>query len=109
NDANASGKQLRDKTARGNSLYQEKFETLLKELAATSATTVEGEYSAADGTAGVIQSGEKKYLVDAKGAEYAQRIEKGLMGAVFYDQIQNGYLSDEKLNVDNENAVDPEN
>jgi hypothetical protein len=103
------GKQLRDKTARGNSVYQEKFENLLIELAAVSGTTLTDQYNASPGTAGVIRSGDKKYLVGPKGEEYAQLIEKGLMGAIFYDQIQNVYLGVEKLNVDNETAVEPEN
>ncbi len=108
-DANAAGKQLRDKTAGGNAAYQEKFENLFSDLAEVSALTIADEYDASNGTAGVIQSGEKAYLVNAKGGEYAQLIEKGLMGAVFYDQIQNGYLGDEKMNVDNSEPVDPAN
>lgn len=107
--AKSPGKQLKDKTARGNTIYQEKFENLLKDLAEVSATTEADEYAAENGTPGVIQSGDKQYLVGAKGQEYAQLIEKGLMGAVFYDQIVNAYLGAEKMNVDNETAVDPEN
>lgn len=107
--AKSPGKQLKDKTARGNTIYQEKFENLLKDLAEVSGTTEADEYAAENGTPGVLQSGDKQYLVGAKGQEYAQLIEKGLMGAVFYDQIVNAYLGAEKMNVDNESAVDPEN
>lgn len=47
--------------------------------------------------------GTKKYLVDANGVEYAQLIQKGLMGAVFYNQAVEGYLTEEKIGaaVDN--------
>ncbi len=108
-EARTPGKQLKNKTARGNTIYQDKFENLLKGMAEVSGTTVAGEFNASNGTAGVIRSGEKQYLVNAKGGEFTQLIEKGLMGAVFYDQIQNEYLSNEKLNVDNEEPVDPDN
>lgn len=108
-DANGVDKQLKNKTARGDANYTAIYENYFTEMAAASATTVEGQYNGAPGQAGVIQSGEKAYLVNENGLEYTQIIEKGLMGAVFYDQIQNVYLGEEKLNVDNTEAVDPEN
>jgi hypothetical protein len=108
-DAKLEGKQLRNKTARGNENYINKFEGILKDISAASATTTTDVYDAEKGKIGVLKSGEKAYLVDAKGAEYTQLFEKGLMGAVLYDQIQNVYLGAEKMNVDNTNAVDSEN
>jgi len=108
-DAKVPGKQLRNKTVRGSQNHINKYETYLKDLAAVSATTESGKFEADNGTAGVLQSGSKQYLVNAKGAEFTQLIEKGLMGVVFYDQIQNVYLGTEKLDVDNETPEDPAN
>ncbi|MDX1585534.1 MAG: DUF4856 domain-containing protein [Balneolaceae bacterium] len=42
-------------------------------------------------------------LVDANGREFTQLIEKGLMGAVFYNQIYNVYLTDNRIGPDVEN------
>lgn len=63
------------------------------------------------GTAGVVESndGTKKYLFSPTGIEYTQYIEKGLMAAVFYNQISDVYLGSDKMNVDNTTAVDPGN
>lgn len=61
---------------------------------------------AASGTAGLLDS---KYLVDAKGIEYAQLVQKGLMGAMLLDQISNIYLGEEKMNADNIAIVDGKN
>jgi hypothetical protein len=63
-----------------------------------------------DGVAGVVFSSDssKSYLFDAKGWEYTQLIEKGLMGAVFYYQATGVYLSESKIGedvVDNETVV----
>lgn len=62
---------------------------------------------AAEGTAGLIKREEKgsDILVDKKGREFTQLIEKGLMGAVFYNQIFNVYLTDEKIGPNVENEV----
>lgn len=63
--------------------------------------------TAANGQAGVLTTGSSTYLFSANGIEYAQLIEKGIMGAVFYYQMNAVYLGDSKMNVDNTNAVDP--
>lgn len=63
--------------------------------------------TAADGQAGTLSSGQSTYLFSANGIEYAQLIEKGLMGAVLYYQMTSVYLDDDKMNVDNTTAVDP--
>jgi hypothetical protein len=52
--------------------------------------------TAADGTSGVAVNGTSKYLVDEKGIEYGQLIQKALIGAVMFDQISNIYLGDDK-------------
>lgn len=62
--------------------------------------------TAASGTAGLLDS---KYLVDAKGIEYAQLVQKGLMGAMLLDQISNIYLGEEKMNADNTALVTGKN
>ena len=45
-----------------------------------------------------------KMLVDENGREFKRIIEKGLMGATFYNQIVNNYLTSSKIGsaVDNE-------
>ncbi|UKN02073.1 DUF4856 domain-containing protein [Paracrocinitomix mangrovi] len=65
--------------------------------------------TASNGQAGVLTSGTSTYLFDARGFEYAEMIEKGIMGAVFMNQALNVYFGDDKMNVDNTTAVDPDN
>lgn len=48
------------------------------------------------------------YLVDAKGIEYAQIIQKSLIGALQYDYICNVLLKDD-LNADNHTTISDEN
>ena len=50
-----------------------------------------------------------KYIVDAKGFEYAQFIQKGLIGAMMLDQISNIYLGTEKQSADNNTLVSGKN
>jgi hypothetical protein len=68
---------------------------------------------AANGVAGLIEREEsgKDILVDARGREFTQLIEKGLMGAVFYSQIFNVYLTDDRIgpNVENQELRDGTN
>ncbi|UTW63237.1 DUF4856 domain-containing protein [bacterium SCSIO 12741] len=108
-DLNESSKQLKNKTAGGDASIQAYFEGLMNAAAAGSDSTVTGQYDGANGKIGVVQSGTKAYLMDAKGMEYTQLIEKGLMGAVFYHQITNVYLGSGKMDVDNESLVDGKN
>lgn len=61
---------------------------------------------AAKGTAGLLDG---KYLVNEKGFEYGQLIQKGFMGAMMLDQISNIYLSTDKQNADNSKVVDGKN
>ncbi|MFA6060064.1 MAG: DUF4856 domain-containing protein [Taibaiella sp.] len=67
----------------------------LAEVSAHNGTT------ATQGTAGIIMNGTSKYLVNEKGFEYAQFVQKGLMGAMMLDQISNIYLGTEKMASDN--------
>ena len=98
-DLNTSGKQLRDKTL---STVQAEFDGYLKDVATVS---LSGKTAATNGTAGLLTSadGSKKYLVNAKGVELGQLIQKGLMGAVFYYQAVDNYLTEDKIGsaVDN--------
>jgi hypothetical protein len=94
--AGTYSKQLKNKTFE---LVQADFETLLNEMAEISSAS--GEYEA--GSAGVVtkNDGSKSYLVNGKGVEPVQLIEKGLMGACFYYQATSVYLGEGKMNVDN--------
>ena len=73
------------------------------ELLTAAAVASQNPGTAAPGTAGVASSadGAKDYLVSAGGVEYAQVIEKGLMGALVYYQATGVYLEPGKLDVDN--------
>lgn len=68
-------------------------------------------YFAEPGLAGTLNSNDlsKKYLFAASGIEYAQIIEKGIMGAVFMYQATQVYFGTEKMNVDNSSSVDAAN
>ena len=69
--------------------------------------------TASEGTAGLLtrENSGNTILVDAGGREFTQLIEKGLMGSVFYNQIFNVYLTDERIGegVENEELVEGEN
>ncbi len=54
--------------------------------------------AAAQGKAGVLGTNR---LVDEKGFEYSQFVQKGLIGAMMLDQIANIYLGTDKQSVDN--------
>lgn len=94
----ATTKQLKNKTIL---TAQPVFESLFDALATASQN---GSATASEGMAGILTTGEgRTYLVDANGVEYGQLIQKGLMGAVFYNQAVDGYLTEEKIGaaVDN--------
>ena len=99
-----STKQLGSKTFQPD-LDDQLFENMFKSVAEASVAANGGQI-AADGTAGLIErSSGKTVLVDANGREFTQLIEKGLMGAVFYNQIFNTYFSDGRTGDDVENTV----
>ncbi len=82
---------------------RQRFRNYFDSLAATSAHN--GQV-ASQGVAGVLDG---KYLVNAKGFEYGQFIQKGLIGAMMLDQISNIYLGAEKQAADNSTAVSGKN
>ncbi len=113
---NESTKNLKGKTAASGGsadpTWQAYFEDLFDQLDAISETTIDQEFSGGPGVAGVVQSTtnpDKAYLMNAQGWDLAEMVEKGLMGAVFYNQCTMWYLSDNEINVDNDAATDPEN
>ena len=100
----SSTKQLKDKTFAPD-LDNRFFEDL---FAAAAAASINGDHgiTAANGTAGLLTREDKgtTILVDAKGREFTQLIEKGFMGSVFYNQMFNLYLTDERTGDDVENV-----
>lgn len=62
--------------------------------------------TAEQGKAGVLDG---KYLVNEKGFEYGQFVQKGLIGAMMLDQISNIYLGTEKQAADNNAIVSGKN
>lgn len=101
----SSTKQLRDKTFQPD-LDEQLFENIFAELAAASIEAQNGT-SASNGQAGLIvrEGSGKTILVDAHGREFTQLVEKGLMGAVFYHQIYNVYLTEQRIGDDVENDI----
>ena len=95
-EVGSSGKKLKDKT----------FDDAQEELVALfdSIEKYSGKLGGADGQAGLVARKDGYILVDANGKEYAQLIDKGLMGSCFYYQGTSKYLSDDKIGdaVDNE-------
>lgn len=91
-----ASKQLKNKTF-------ENEQSLFEELLLRQATASQSTQSGAEGRAGVVTSlnGSRRYLLGPTGVEYAELIEKGLMGACFYYQATAVYLGSEKMNVDN--------
>lgn len=101
---NISGKQLRDKTFAADIPF---FESMFQAAADNSNSF--NIVTTGNGVAGVATSifdAAKKYLVDSNGVEYAQIIQKGLMGAVFYYRIAEEYTTKDKLDpADNTTVV----
>ena len=97
---NTAGKQLKDKTIEiARAQFEGYFDAVA--LASTSAGA-----QATSGSAGLLTTADQsKYLVDANGVELAQVIQKGLMGAVFYNQIVDVYLSDDKIGASVDNTT----
>ncbi len=99
-----SDRQLKNKTFQPD-LDDKLFENLFSEAAQASLAANQGTI-ASDGTAGLLTREDKgsTILVDENGREFTQLIEKGLMGAVFYNQIFNVYLSEARIGDDVENT-----
>lgn len=96
----SDSRQLKDKTFE---FHRELFGRLMDAIAQASASPAPG----APGLAGVVSSldGTKQYLLNENGVEYAQLIEKGLMGACFYYQALAVYFGEEKMSADNDAVV----
>jgi len=90
-----SSKQLKSKTAGGDIGVQAMFAAYMDTLATISASTVVSQEDGAAGVAGVWPNDGQKgpYLMDGNGKEYTQLIEKGLMCAVFMNQMTDNYLA----------------
>lgn len=101
---NTSGKQLKDKTY---ALDIPLFEDFMSKLAATSLLRTETAAPGIAGTAVSTTDATKKYLVDSNGVEYAQIIQKGLMGAIFYYRIADEYTTSAKLDVADNTTIVP--
>lgn len=100
-----SDRQLANKTFQpdvDNRLFLDLFAS-----AAAASVEANGGATAADGQAGLIlrEVNGNTILVDEKGREFTQLIEKGLMGAVFFNQIYNVYLTDERIGPSVENVA----
>ena len=95
-EVGSSGKDLKSKTYQ---YTQASIVSLFDSIAKYS-----GQTGGANGQAGLVTGANRTILVDADGREYAQLIDKGLMGSCFYYQATSKYLSDEKIGdaVDNE-------
>ncbi len=107
-DLNASTKKLEDKTFLIDvDFYKELFEAA---DAASDDVVAHGTLASA-GVSGRLERGNSGnfILVNEKGWEFTQLIEKGLMGSVFLHQIYNTYLVKIGPSVDNTNLVDGKN
>lgn len=104
---NASTKNMADKTFQ---LDVSVFEQYFLNAAAAS---ISASDTASNGQAGIAYNADfsKYYLVDAKGVEWRQVIEKHLMGALLYYQATSVYLGDDKIGnaVNNTDIVDGKN
>lgn len=98
-----SDRQLKNKTFAPD-LDNNLFEDIFADAEAASENGNTG-VRAQNGIAGLMEREDSgsDILVDEKGREFTQLVEKGLMGAVFYNQIFNVYLTDERIGPDVEN------
>ena len=95
----SSGKNLSAKTE---GLAKDAMYDILDEVAQYSGIMSVGN------SAGLVARGDKYILVNDKGQEYAQLVQKGLMGSCFYNQIVSNYLSDPKIGEGVENTTKEE-
>ena len=104
---NASDKNIRSKTAASQDYFSQntadaaaikkQFDDWIKLQTSVVFTNWNG--TAIEGQAGELPKKEKTVYVTAKGLELNQVIAKGLIGALFTDQILNHYLSPDVLDV----------
>jgi len=86
-----SSKQLKSKTALGDAGVQDLFDSYIDSLSSLSVGSTSNS-TETYGVSGVWTNGTKNYLMAENGYEYTQLIEKGLMCAVFMNQITSNYL-----------------
>ena len=90
----SSTKQLSDKTF---DTDRQEFVAMFDRAADASDSGI-ASIAAKNGTAGILtRSNGSVVLLDSNGHEFTQELEKGLMGATFYHQIVNVYLTDDKI------------
>jgi hypothetical protein len=98
-DKTISAKTAQSFSATDGDAERQRFNSYFDSLAAVS---VHHGHIASQGNAGLLDG---KYLVSAKGFEYGQFIQKGLIGAMMLDQISNIYLGTDKQSADNNDIV----
>lgn len=113
--ANENKDQFKSAGAQGNSDIRTKIDELnfdsgntsvadaFAELAERFVASTKANYTvtASNGVAGMITTGSKKRHVDANGLEFIQILEKGLYGAMCYDQMVDDYLRPSQAGADN--------
>jgi len=102
-----SSKQLKSKTAAGDVGVQALFESYFDSLEVLSNLNYDNS-AELYGQGGVWGNGVKNYLMSRTGIEYTQLIEKGLMCAVFMNQMTVNYLGTVG-DDDNDNLVSGKN
>ena len=98
---NTSGIQLRSVTASSGADAEKERQTIEAGFTAIAAASKSVTATAGEGKAGKLGT----YLVDEKGIEWGQIIQKGLIGAFQLDYMGNVLLSDKNLSVDNTSLV----
>ncbi len=100
-ELNESGKDIYSKIDPSKTSF---FTDLITDMGTITTTDV-----AEDGKGGLVTSadGLKSYLVNAKGWDYGEILEKGLMGALMFHQVV-GYTSEDKIGaaVDNKTVTE---
>lgn len=107
---NSTTKDLKSKTILSDVAF---YEGLFDDLETASTDFTNNQTMASAGVSGRIERGTsgKFILVNEKGWEFTQFIEKGMLGSTFFYQIFNVYLSDNKIgnDVDNQTIEDGTN
>jgi len=113
--SNDARDQFKSTDAQGNSDIRTKIDELnfdngntsvadgFADLAEKFTTSSQANYTvtASNGVAGMITTGSKKRHVSANGLEFIQLLEKGLYGAMMYDQMVDDYLRPSQAGADN--------
>lgn len=86
----------------GNTSVADRFAELADSLVLSSQANY--TVTAVKGTAGMITTGSKKRHVSVNGLEYAEILEKGIYGAMIYDQMVDDYLRPSQAGTQNSNG-----